>query len=419
MAERRFPVMSRLLSARRARREPPPDQAHSAEARVPDTGAQAFEPMGAINVDPTASSPAGTVKLRVVRPFGKDEHVEITAKSPGVPKLACIDGAAVREPSTDLSDVIKVGGLAPSEVLARIRNWSLANGAAVTGWLSRARRHCGEEPRLLIHDETDANIPWELLWLPDDPDRRQGAYVGCSFVTARWTPLQVTRREQRNHPYSTLRCRGEVLAYVGEDMAEADLSMIDGYGARTVASARLLFKELADPGRPLSLVYIGAHGRFSTRSFEFTVAEVALGRIFAETFPRIDDAAPLVFLNACHSGRVIIDESDTSLPSSFAEVFLRSGAAGFIGTTGAVREREARQVAKGILNALARQPGKPVATALRDFRRQVVAEHSRQTWSADRGDEESRALPLLYTFMYVYYGSLWTTVELSGRGVGE
>jgi hypothetical protein len=106
----------------------------------------------------------------------------------------------------------------------------------------------------------------------------------------------------------------------------------------------------------------------------------------------------------------------------FAEVFLRAGAAGVLATTGAVGDDLARTVAGDLFAHLELNPGLPVAEAVRQLREQaakLIAAELNQTGlsEAERQAADLRLLPLVYRFMYVYYGSPRLLLSLV-RGTG-
>ena len=80
---------------------------------------------------------------------------------------------------------------------------------------------------------------------------------------------------------------------------------------------------------------------------------------FNDDLIQLREQATLVFLNGCHTGSVGIDlgtYNDGAL-RGFAKVFLRSGAAGVLATTGAVGRDEARVLADDLLKHLRVAPG--------------------------------------------------------------
>ena len=83
-----------------------------------------------------------------------------------------------------------------------------------------------------------------------------------------------------------------------------------------------------------------------------------------------------MFLNGCHTGSVGIDlgtYNDDAL-RGFAKVFLRSGAAGVLATTGAVGRDEARVLADNLLKHLKSHPELSVAEAVRQLRRDAAVQ---------------------------------------------
>ena len=156
-------------------------------------------------------------------------------------------------------------------------------------------------------------------------------------------------------------CAGDVAAFIHKDM-HIDRVLFDRLDARIWdASLDELFLHLDQPGGPVAFVYIACHGEYPAAppGGRHSGAKIKLfdGRserdfvtvrdIDAQTFNRISDSGSVVFLNACHSGRLAFDpELDDATLRGFAEVFLRCGASGFIGTAGAVGVQAGHEAAR-------------------------------------------------------------------------
>ena len=130
------------------------------------------------------------------------------------------------------------------------------------------------------------------------------------------------------------------------------------------------------------MVYVACHGQFADNPEDCALDGFPLGRAtqFNDDLIRLRKQATLVFLNGCHSGSAGIDMStynDGAL-RSFAGVFLRSGAAGVLATTGAVGEDEARVLADDLLKHLREHPELSVAEAVRQLRAAQL-----QRWSGN------------------------------------
>jgi hypothetical protein len=118
---------------------------------------------------------------------------------------------------------------------------------------------------------------------------------------------------------------------------------------------------------------------------------------------RLSRSGGLVFLNACHTARLIDDpEYNDAIQRGFAEVFLRAGATEFLGTLGVVTEDQAHRYVVELVDRLRQNPDVPVAETIRDLRRRYTV----RTPPRSTGDPDSAKalLPFFYTFMYAYFG---------------
>jgi CHAT domain len=372
--------------------------------------------LGPVAVDPTAGEQTGRAILRVTSSRYDDETVfalEGSCCCAGLPYTA--PRRHRRPPALDLAERVsarkKTGGETPGYTLHRIRNWSRTK-TELMEWLSTLRRNHGEALDLIIWDDTDFAIPWELLWLPKAGASLPEDWLGCAMTVTRWTTIHAVDQSPIRDLSSATRCSGHVLGYVDTTQMRPDLELLDKLNARKKANVRELLDELSRPGDQIALVYIGCHGSFSTTSFAFMLNnEISLGEIDSRTFQRLVDCGALVFVNACHSARLVDDtEIDDDTLRGFAEVFLRSGAAGFIGATGAVWEMQSRRLASHLLDAIRKDPDTSVARSLRTFRR---AHAVRDLPPVNDTAAARTLLPFIYTSMYVYFGSPATTIHLT------
>ncbi|GAA2423731.1 CHAT domain-containing protein [Actinomadura vinacea] len=399
-----------------ARRGPAPPARPPARRVEPATPARvtALEPFEA---DPGAPAAPGVAQLRIVRAISDGEPVF------GVSGHCCCADLPYHAPGeygrpglslgTLMSREAAAGGAPPAKTLHWMRGWSESKRPLV-GWLNRLRRVHGDRLRLIIWDDTDFDIPWELLWLPGEPgDGVRGGWLGAEVAVSRRTTLHGPAARP------AARCSGEVVGFVDESDLEiaGDLPILRDLGMRTFPSFRDLVSYLEEAGAPPSLVYVACHGSYSVDGFEFTLGELPLGELNGRVLRRLAGTDGLVFLNACHSGRLIIEErfNDKTL-RGFAKVFLASGAAGLIGTAAEVGTRSAREAARTLIRRLRDEPGTPVAVALRDYRRSLAPDDVPPV----RDVAANQALlQFMYAFVYIYYGDPHSTVRLvpaAGKG---
>ncbi|GAA4188388.1 CHAT domain-containing protein [Streptosporangium oxazolinicum] len=309
------------------------------------------------------------------------------------------------------------GGESPTKTFLRLMSWSKDASDGLRGFLSEIRRAHGDDIRMIIEDVTGYSLPWELLRHRDKG--LAGEWLGALFPIARsvGTP-----------PSAVTRCTGEILAYVAPDMA-GDRALLDRFQTtpRNVTLKDLL-NLLDAEGDPVSLVYVACHGKYGRTDIPHSAAEIkliegsrdskrgiSLREIDGHDLLRLERDGGLVFLNACHSAREgVYPDLDNTTLRSFARVFLRAGASGFIGTIGEVGRRHGYDLAKSLLDAFTESPDTPVVVALRDYRRKAAAPI---VGVPGEDDEEAaaRLLPFFYAFMYAYFGSPETTLSPTPR----
>ncbi|WP_242909523.1 CHAT domain-containing protein [Actinomadura terrae] len=375
----------------------------------------------------TDALPTGTARLTVTRDHSGDTEVfGLTgACCCGIELPYTAPRTQARPPRLSLGSLItpEEGGESPSETWKRLRSWSIHLNERLHGWLAAIRRAHGADLRLIILDLTDYDLPWELLWLTEPPEQ---GWMGA-LVTVTRSTTAVERRRLAEPPPET--CKGDVAAYINKEM-RADRRLLDHLSARIWDdSLDGLFLHLDQPGDPVALVYIACHGEYP--SAEPSGAKIRLRDgpadwdvvtvrdIDARTFRRISSSRSVVFLNACHSGRQAFDpELDDATLRGFAEVFLRSGASGFIGTLGAVGMRAGHEAGRDLVAHVMRPGNAPIATALRDYRRRIAATAPEPSRGTDT-ETARRLFPFFYAFMYVYYGYPDTVLELRSREAGE
>jgi hypothetical protein len=341
----------------------------------------------------------------------------------------------VGRPDLDLGTNIAPGGPPPAEFLDAMGEWSYYKGE-LTRWLNHVRhRHAGKL-QLVVWDNSELRIPWELFWLPDDPDLGlPDGYLGALLTVTRWVTMD-PYQPKYVHPYENpnpYQASGPVVAYIAEDM-QHDNEILRDFVVHDARSMEHLFdilkgeEDLASDPAALAMVYVACHGEFNDNAGECVLGGYPLGRTYRlnDNLPRLRDQAMLVFLNGCRTGSIGVDTrkyNDGAL-RGFAAVFLRSGAAGVLATTGAVGKEEARALAEALIDHLRENRDLTVADAVRQLRA-AAAERMPPLLRTDIPDDQRSAadeelLPLLYPFMYVYFGSPRMLISLTeGTGTGE
>ncbi|GAA2107275.1 CHAT domain-containing protein [Actinomadura alba] len=399
------------------RRPPAPPAAPSAPE--PETGLETGEPVvfDAFTADLGAGLPTGMALL-----------VVIPVEQGGTPgfrlRAVCCCASLVEfgdvygRPDLALGSLVAADGLLPVDVLSSMRTWSRTKKGLIR-WLDARRAAHGDDLQLVIWDQTGYGIPWELFWLERAPGSgRSEGWLGGLVTVTRWLSIETAWGEVVRDYRSEHTCAGPVAAYVAAEM-EHDVSLFGAYHLENSDSLHTLAKALEE-GDPLAMVYVACHGTYGARLSDCVLGGVPLDRFDPRRFDRLGPAATFVFLNACHSGSLVDDAGrfrDRAL-RGFAEVFLRSGAAGVLATSGRVGDRQAHEMADQLFRHLRDHPGRSVAQAVRDLRAEMARMTPDDLLDVDGPEGNRRLLPLLYRFMYVFYGSPRTAVSLAtGKGV--
>ena len=319
------------------------------------------------------------------------------------PRHQLLPGTPRAGPSLALGDLAAKGGLSPEDLDESIDNWSRLGVPELRAWLAALRADIGDDDlRLVIWDTTGFEIPWEALTLEADeagtlPAGPLGALLA---VTRRVGAPPESAGEDVGHV-----CAGGVLAYLDAQFA-SDAEVLARWQPGLVEPATLL-AQLREGEEPVGLVYVGCHGTWAAEVTGLRLGAVRHRDVSRWALPRLASSRSLVFLNACHAGRLLDDPLLRAGLLGFAEAFLRRGAAVVIAPTGAVEVELARQVARRVLEDLASHPDRPVSVALRDAR----AAAARAALSGP-GASEAELKAYFYTSMFVCYGNPYARLAL-------
>ncbi len=406
-------------------REAPAEVPRTADDHLPPTTPQALAPL---RPNMRGRLPKGMGEL-LVYTRGDGESFELLG--------ACGDqlveplGAAGR-PKLDLNSLAVQ--LEQTVILClEMASWSREK-ARLADWLNRSRRDAERDSAefdLVVWDDTGFHIPWELFWLRDPVTRRPPSFLGALVTVTRWlsvTPSSIVQDFTR----APGRASGPVAAYVyegpepGQGMAR-DKELLRDFQVKYAGSMWELLAGLQDlDAVALSMVYAACHGEFSDLPGRSQLGGLLLesaSMLGDEGLGRLHNRQTLVFLNACASGPVGEDRgryNDGAL-RGFPKMFLEAGAAGVLATAAPVEDDFAHQAARDLLRRLRDEPDLTVARAIRDLRRQAVKSLPKDIWRTDIPDRDKQAanktlLPVLYWFMYLYYGSPRMAISFAGAG---
>lgn len=303
----------------------------------------------------------------------------------------------------------------PDEILGRIHAFSAQRIRQLQTWLKGLFERYGEELMLVVVDPTGAELPWEMI-------RLKGGYLGEKAEVIRWGPLWEIDEPVGLH-LEERDCRGSTATFVDSgssyDLGEEG-EALGRLGAERLHSLSEVLARLSRGVEDLGLLYLACHGAVVCPEHEaqryqvlYSHSEPAqrIVNLDLEFFDRREVRIPVVFVNACHSGRLLGDGSETlGLPA----VFLRKVADGYIGTLGPVNEVQAAAIGARILRIFRESPcGVRLPEILRRLRHDAAAALASQ--QLDRGAEAWRTF--LFTFMYVYYGNPLLRVFLRAEDV--
>jgi hypothetical protein len=223
------------------------------------------------------------------------------------------------------------------EAYGKLRNWWTGFGlSSLSTWLGGLVDADGD-PRLIVWDETDYEIPWELFYR--DP-RALGAgqgragWLGELIKVIRWTTT-ASAAPPWHYVAQDRQCDGEILIAERVTSDEQADNPFSGYPVMAhFGGLREMLIELGkDDFGTFSLVIVNVHGGHSQPAAQYTLDGVPLNELDEYPMDALAKSGALVLLNACASGRPWVDPANhLAVPRSFVEVFLRSGAGGVIAT---------------------------------------------------------------------------------------
>jgi hypothetical protein len=305
-------------------------------------------------------------------------------------------------PDISLADIARVGGQPPRRVLSSMYVWS-RDVASITQWLCALVR-AESTVHLTIDDKSGHEVPWELLTLTLEEGE---TYLGAALPISRLSCGVATATE--THPDAPATA-APVLAYLSDELAAKE-NDVGGLSAIAVDTRPTLADFVAEVRRGASvyaLAYLACHGIHDDDIYNVALGSarddgerVVLGDLYYD-LRKVRIPYP-IFVNACHSGRLLKDRSlRTRGFLGFPELFLNLGSPGVIGTMGEVNDSFAASFARDLLLETVDDPGVSLPEALRRARSAVVTAY-------DAG--QVSAVELVCAFMYTYYGEPGTSAR--------
>jgi hypothetical protein len=225
-------------------------------------------------------------------------------------------------------------------------------------------------------------IPWELLRLkhPDTgetDDRFLGEYGLVRSLSGRKLPRRLAMRDWRylvaEYPEGSSPNVGGEVDYLATELPSR------GIRPERIPSGQAAVLDALAAG-DFDLLHIACHGAadhahidaseliLGDRLTPHGVIPVSLGPTTVREEAKLKARHPLVFLNACESGRAGVSLTDMG---GWPKAFLGAGAGAFVGTSWAVREKPAAAFARAFYDALLRDA--PLSEAAREGRQAAKA----------------------------------------------
>jgi hypothetical protein len=310
----------------------------------------------------------------------------------------------------------------PANVRNEVRVLSRCNPPRLIRWLTRLLQRHGEHLSIIITDHTGSDFPWEMMEL--DVEQEGEIPLGAIAVIVRWLPVQF----YESWYYLQMQddaCTGDVIVHL--DQAEGvpldiEQESFDQFSTSYYTHLDEVRQRLSHSLQSVGLVYLGCHGLVVDRDHrEMVEREIQLGSltnpserlvpIELEIVGRHQELRPVVFVNACHSGRLIRDSMHRlrGLP----EVFLARVARGYIGTLGPVESAYAAQIVQAMSQAVSAVDG---GIRIGEFLRRLRAEAVKRL---RENETRENWLRYIYTFMYVYYGNPLIRLRLTPAGARD
>ena len=282
-------------------------------------------------------------------------------------------------------------------------NWSTGKGG-LKKWIGMLRGKAGDGLRLVIWDDTDFGIPWELFRL-DSASKVLPEWLGTAVQTIRWTTVH---DETRSDQFSAdpVQANGNGILYFEDAALEEDpkygIAAQGHPGAVPKNGMKALLEELQYGPRRYGLVYVRAHGVHGESISQASLAGVCLKDIEGYVLSALRESRSIIFLNACNSAAPVFDEDYDKVNRNFTEIFLRQRASAVIATMAEVPVGPSSGLARTLL---ARARKKDVSVPWFLWRRRVAYSEHVPSQVHDPTDEQKHAIyGFMYVSMFIYFG---------------
>ncbi|MFQ5859203.1 MAG: CHAT domain-containing protein, partial [Anaerolineae bacterium] len=236
----------------------------------------------------------------------------------------------------------------------------------------------------------DPAIPWELL---HDGQAFLGIKhaVGRRLISGRTPPRRAVMRRKRPTFLFIADPRGDLEGAAAEAQHLVATLSRRGFPCDLLLAERASYlnvQEALGAGR-YDVIHYAGHARFGEDDAEESALELAQDRLLpASQIERVLRGAPLLFLNACLSGRAGVQDTAPApqtylgaAAESLASAFIFGGARAFIGALWSVHDVGSRAFAATLYDRVL--AGDPVGEALRATRRHLLQERPAEaTWAS-------------------------------------
>jgi nucleoside phosphorylase len=249
---------------------------------------------------------------------------------------------------------------------------------------------------LIINDQTDFEIPWEMLNLPGKET------LGTATQIVRWHDIQDPETWEPIPLHTPERhcCQGDILIHADVqdfDNASRGIQALQLYQHVHFADSQSLFDRLQQTQAEFGLIFI------ASREFQCLPRGTLAARL--NYAGAIGNRASVGFIDI----QSFPDDRPTMSYRELATSFLEYGLKGVVGTLKTVKEREAAQIVQSFFTEHDRDRKATIPELLRRLRFNADRQ-LRQTFS------EEACLLYLSTCLYAYYGNQMTVLELTPLG---
>jgi hypothetical protein len=384
---------------------------------------QESDEMDSVRKDLSATLPPRTALLRVVRADYLGHEAFQLRGSSANEKLEPDekDLGTQLKPEFMLSRDLKNTIDSAVECYHQLLNWSIGK-YALRRWIATLRRAMGDEIRLIIWDDTDFGIPWELFRL-DSTGGAETEWLGVAVQVVRWTTVRDEARADQFSAVVTDYSEGGILFYEDTTLPGAPEYAFKNQsypGLVPANNMKDLLAKLENASNRYGLVYVRAHGVHGDSLSTTKLAGVRLDAFEWYALPALRESRAVVFLNACNSATAVngTPYGAHDVYRNFAEAFLRRHASAVVATLAEVPADSSWALAEDFLR-LAHVEGVNAAQFLQRRRAAYFNDVWRLVHSGipsgpeDLTDRQKSAIQaFMYTSVFTYFGHPDTVLQL-------